>query len=337
MPMLTPKVSIILPFYNAEKTLKRALESIANQSLQDFECIMVDNNSTDEGRKIAQGFAQKNSRFILTAEKKQGVVFASNKGLELAKAEYIARMDADDECTPSRLLLQTKFLDENNDFGAVSGLVEFVPKKENSKGFGEYVDWVNSLTTYEEIYLKRFMEMPIINPTMMWRSLVSEKFGMYRNGDFPEDYELWLRWLDSGVKIGKIQETVLKWYDSDTRLTRTDNVYSNDSFYRAKSPYLAKELAKINKYHPKLAVWGASKTSRKRAKLLQEYGIEICCYIDITNKRQIPDKLMYYKDLPEVGSLFVLVYVKQKLMRTKVEVYLIGKGYEEGRDFLFCS
>jgi hypothetical protein len=46
---------------------------------------------------------------------------------------------------------------------------------------------------------------------------------------------------------------------------------------------------------------------------------------------------MYYKDLPEVGSLFVLVYVKQKLMRTKVEVYLIGKGYEEGRDFLFCS
>ncbi len=335
--MQFPKVSIILPFYNAEKTLKKALESIANQSLQDFECIMVDNNSTDGGRQIAESFAQKDSRFILISERQQGVVFASNKGLELAKAKYIARMDADDECFPNRLELQLEFLENNKDYGAVSGLVKFVPKKENSKGFSEYVDWVNSLLNYEEIYLKRFMEMPIINPTIMWRKFVSDKFVMYRSGDFPEDYELWLRWLDNGIKIGKVQETILKWYDSDTRLTRTDAIYSNDSFYKAKSPYLAKELAKINKHYPKVAVWGASKISRKRAKLLEEYGIDICCYIDISKKRQIPEKLMYYKELQKAGSLFILVYVKQKSMRKEVEDYLIGREYKERRDFLFCS
>ena len=97
---IKPKVSVILPFFNAEQTLNRAIESIANQSYSNFECILIDNNSTDKSNSIAKEWVTKDNRFILTTEEKQGVVFASNKGFEIAQGKYIARMDADDFASP---------------------------------------------------------------------------------------------------------------------------------------------------------------------------------------------------------------------------------------------
>ena len=80
--MNNPGVSVLLPFYNAGATLERALQSIMDQSFQDFECIMVDNNSTDNSHMIAEAITQKDNRFKLYSEKVQGVVYASNTAAE---------------------------------------------------------------------------------------------------------------------------------------------------------------------------------------------------------------------------------------------------------------
>ena len=332
-----PKISVILPFYNAEATLERAVSSIADQSFTNFECIMIDNNSSDSSKRIALDFAKKDPRFIYTNEPKQGVVFASNKGSRMAKGEYIARMDADDESYSERLQLQFDFLEINSDYGAVGGLVEYIPHKNNTDGFASFVKWANSIVSYEQIFIKRFMELPIINPSAMWRSEVAIYNGMYKNGDFPEDYQMWLRWLNNGVKIGKVPHKIIKWYDSDQRLTRSSSIYSTESFYKAKSPFLNSYLKHINPHYPKVAVWGASKISRKRAELLTKYGIEICCYIDISTKRQLDKKILFYKDIPKKGDMFILVYVKQSEMRKNVETFLLQKGFTEGENYLFIS
>lgn len=335
--MEMPKLSVILPFYNSENTILRAINSIKNQSFTDFECILIDNNSTDKSIEIILKTIKDDKRFILTKESKQGVVFASNKGSKLAKGEYIARMDSDDECYKDRFEKQLNFLETNKNYGAVSGLVEFVGYKDTSKGFAKYVEWVNSVNTYELILLKRFIELPIINPSAVWRKEVSDKYGMYRESDLPEDYELWLRWLSKGVKIGKTNSMVLKWYDSESRLTRTDERYSNEAFYKTKSPYLAEYLKEINPHFPKVSIWGASRISRQRAKLLQEYGIEICSYIDISNKRHINDTIIHYKDIPSRKEIFILVYVRQEKMRNQIQSYLSKKGFVEGENYLLVS
>lgn len=332
-----PKLSVIIPFYNSENTIERAILSILNQTFIDFECIIIDNNSDDRSREIILNIIQNDNRFSLYDEPRQGVVFASNKGSELAKGEYIARMDADDECFENRFELQSRFLDDNKEIGVVSGMVEFVGDVGLSSGFLKYVDWVNSVNTYDKILIKQFVESPIINPSAMWRREVAQKHGMYRNSDFPEDYELWLRWLEARVKIGKIPEKVLKWYDSDTRLTRNDKRYSNEAFYKVKSPFLARYLADINPHFPKVVVWGASRISRNRAKLLEEYGVEISGFIDISKKRKLSEKLIFYKDVPAKGSMFILVYVRQENMRTQVQEYLHNLNYIEGLDYLLVS
>lgn len=332
-----PKISVILPFYNAEKTLDRAIASIYQQEFGDFECILVDNNSTDGSRKIATDWERRDVRFKVTKEKKQGVMFASNRGCELARGKYLARMDADDRAYPERLKLQADFLNDNPEFGAVAGLVEHVGDPDTTKGFRRFVEWSNSLCSYIEIYNRRFIEAPIVNPSAMWRRETMEQHGLYLSGDFPEDYEMWLRWLDRGVKISKIPKIVLDWHDSEKRLTRTDAIYSDRSFYEIKSKYLAKWLSEHNPFHPFVSIWGASRISRRRARMLEKHGIRINRYIDTKHSRQLENEVIYFENLPQAGECFVLTYIRQMDNRERIQEFLENRGYEEGVNYLLVS
>ena len=333
----TPQVSVILPFYNAEQTLQRAVESIVNQSNTDFECILINNNSTDKSVAIAENISEKDSRFILIHEENQGVMFASNAGSKKARGKYITRMDADDFAYSNKLQLQAEFLDSNPNYGVISGLVKHISHSENTKGFARYVDWVNSIQTYSEILNSRFIESPIVNPTAMWRKEVAKENGMYKHGDFPEDYEMWLRWLNNGVKIKKLNTIILDWHDSDTRLTRTDKIYSDSAFYRIKTKYLAKWLEENNPFHPQIYVWGASRISRRRARLLKQYSIEIEYYIDIKRTRQIDQNVIYYNEIPTSKEIFILVYIKQMNAKNEIRNFLNSKGFQEGSNYLLVS
>ncbi|HKL37769.1 MAG TPA: glycosyltransferase, partial [Bacteroidales bacterium] len=214
-------VTVVLPFYNASKTLSGAVESIMNQNMDDFECILVDNGSNDGSGSIADDRIAMDDRFRLASEPQHGVVPAFNRGAELSKGKYLARMDADDEALPDRLRLQSAFLEKHQQCDAVGGKAEYVSHIPLSEGFKRYVDWVNGIVTEQQIKLKQFVGMPVVNPTMMWRKSSSERYGLYREGVFPEDYEMWLRWLSLGAGIAKVASPVIRWHDYENRLTRT--------------------------------------------------------------------------------------------------------------------
>ncbi len=264
-------------------------------------------------------------------------MFASNAGSEKATGEYIARMDADDWAYPYKLEKQNDFLDKNFDYGVVAGLVKHVSNFEYTEGFARFVEWSNSIQTYEDIKNRRFIEQPVVNPTAMWRKKIGEKHGMYLHGDFPEDYEMWLRWLGNGVKIHKLSEIVLEWHDFESRLTRTNSIYSDRSFYNIKTKYLADWLKKYNPFYPNVVIWGAARISRRRAKLLEIYGVNIVSYIDTKKSRQIDKKVIFYKNIPSPNDIFILVYIKQMNTKKEIQSYLNRKGYLEGENYLFVS
>lgn len=95
------KVSVIIPLYNKEPYVRRAVDSVLNQKVQDFEIIIVDDGSTDKGPMIIQGI--KDSRIQLIKQKNKGVSSARNKGIKESRAELIAFLDADDEWCPNFL------------------------------------------------------------------------------------------------------------------------------------------------------------------------------------------------------------------------------------------
>jgi len=330
-----PEISVILPFYNAEKTLKYSVKSILNQNFTDFELLLINNNSKDKSFEIAEKIEKSDSRIKLLHERKQGVVFASRKGFNHAISDFIARADADDIWHPNKLNLQYKFLKNHPETDVIACRVKYIGKAEN-KGMITYVEETNKYLTHSEIALNRFSELQAINPTILFRRTIAEKFGFYKEGHFPEDYEMFLRWLENGVKYSKLSEILLEWYDSETRLTRTDKRYSFDAFYRIKSKYLFRFLEKNNPFFPEIVVWGAGKLSKKRVKYLENKGVKINYFIDVDKKKINDETIISYENIPKPGKVFIVSFVNNRGIRDKIRDFLLSTNYIEGKNFILA-
>lgn len=337
-----------MPVYNAaslqrdgQSALESAVQSVLAQQYDSFELVAVDDGSDDDTLRILKSYAQADSRVLPVSIPHGGIVAALNAGLEAARGRYIARMDADDTCHPERLALQAACLDASPQTGLVSCRVNFAGDREVNGGYARYVDWTNTLLTAEDIALERFRESPFAHPSVMFRASLIAEHGKYADGPFPEDYELWLRWLEAGVNMQKLPQTLLNWYDPPTRLSRTHANYDVDNFYALKTRYLARWLAQNNPHHPEITIIGAGKTSRRRANLLREHGITIRCWIDVDPRKigNIVDgiRVCGRNALPETGKGFCLAYLAGHGAAEELEPFLAAKGYRKGIDYLLAS
>ena len=333
---MNKELNIVLPVFNAEKTISVALESLQNQSFSSWECIVVDDGSTDKTQPIISNFKNRDSRFKIIKISHSGIVTALNVGLENANAPFIARMDADDISLPERFFKQIDFLQKNPKIDAVSCLVEHVANDEKStKGFARYVEWTNQIITPEDHFLNRFIESPVIHPTVMFRKEVLENFKGYSEAhNWPEDYELWLRWMEKGVTFAKVPEKLFCWTDREDRLSRTHSSCITEAFYECKTEYL---ISGPLKNCSQVGIFGAGRVSRKRSELLSNYGKEIIFYIDIDpqkigkkiNNRPVisPDKL------EELSKIPLISYIGTHGARDAIRKILKGSKYIEGENF----
>ena len=325
-----PLVSVVLPFYNAP-FLKEAVDSIINQSFHDFELILIDNGSTDNSMEVAKTFLE-HSKVSLVQEPRRGVAYAANKGIELARGAYIARMDSDDLSYVNRLKLQVERLNQDQSVSVVSGLVDYLGPNEN-EGFIHYVNWLNTIKSVEDINLNQFVEFPLANPTLMIRKDIFRKFGMYEDGDFPEDYEFFLRMQANGIRMEKIDKSVLIWRDTAGRLTRTNDRYSQDALFRIKAKYLVKWLAINNPFYPEVYIWGAGRLSRRRSNYLLQEDVKVIKYIDFKET----DQILHYESIPDAKKAFIVSYVANRGAREEIRLFLNQKGYKEGYNFILAS
>jgi glycosyltransferase involved in cell wall biosynthesis len=340
--MKTLAVSVVMPVYNGEATVERAVRSVFAQSDPDWELVAVDDGSTDGTGGLLARLAAEDPRLRVIHVPHGGIVRALNAGLEASRAPLIARMDADDACMPERLARQRAMLDARPELGLVACRVAHQGDAAHATaGYAVHVDWLNDQVSEDDIALHRFVESPLAHPSVMFRREWVDRLGGYREGPFPEDYELWLRWLDAGVRMAKVPETLLVWHDLPGRLSRTHPCYSVEAFYRLKAHYLARWLARHNPRHPALVVWGAGKTSRQRSAFLEAEGCRITGFVDIDPKKRgrtaygrpihMPDEIAG----PDFG--FVVSYVGVRGAGELIRAQLVARGYVEGRDFLLAA
>ena len=270
---------------NGEPHLAEALESLLRQTDPDLEVIAVDDGSNDATPAILSEYAAWDGRVRVLLGGEGNLPTALNRGLAAARGRYIARMDADDIARPDRIEQQAEFLDRNDEIGLVGGSVRYLGDARANRGLALFVEWTNSLLTPERIAASRFVETPVIHPSVMFRCELVERYGEYREGDFPEDYELWLRWLEKGVRFAKLPEIILDWRDRPERLTRTDPRYDPEAFFRLKAPYVARCLEDANPHHPEVVVWGAGRTARKRFAHVEREGVRATAFIDVDPKK----------------------------------------------------
>lgn len=331
-----PLVSVLMPVRNAASTIDAAVRSISEQTFRDWELVLVDDGSNDGTGERLRALARLDPRIRILTQPSAGIVPALERGLAAAHGEIIARMDADDIAHPERLEEQVGFLRQSQETGVIGSLVRFGGDPVSAEGFSLHVDWLNSLVTPVQIELNRFVESPLAHPSVSFRRALVERFGGYRNGEFPEDYELWLRWIDAGVRVAKVARPLLLWNDSPGRLSRSDPRYATRAFYTLKADYLARAVDRTRNGRD-VWVWGAGRLTRKRAALLESHGISIRGYIEIDPRKvgkTISGKpVRTPAEMPGPESAMALAYVGSRGAREQIRRELTAKGFREGTDF----
>jgi GT2 family glycosyltransferase len=333
-----PQISVVLPYRDAAQTLDAALRSVLDQQGADFELIAVDDGSRDESAAIAAKFARGDDRVRLLHTPGAGIAAALEHARAAARAPFIARMDGDDIALPGRLHAQLEHMRAQPAIAALGTRVEAFPEHAIEQGMQLYVAWQNTLLSPGDHRRQLFVEAPLCHPSVMLRADALRAIGGFRNGAFPEDYDLWLRLDAAGFALAKLPEVLLRWRHHAGRATLRDPRYARERFVDLKAPHLARRLLGVPRA---LDVWGAGRTGRVLARALEQYGVRAQRFIDIDprkiGRRARGAPIVEVTDLAAPGERWVVVALGARGARDLARAELDRRGYREGDDYLCAS
>jgi glycosyltransferase involved in cell wall biosynthesis len=342
-----PLVSVVMPVRNAEATLPACLESIRRQRGVHWECVAVDDGSSDgSSARLARAGAE-DPRFRVFTQSASGIVAALERGLAECRGTFVARMDADDVMLGRRLARQVAALEADPQLSGVGCHVRIFPRPSAAGEQGrqeyarrEYEGWLNSLRTAEDVARDAFVECPIAHPTLMLRRSVIQAH-RYRDAGWPEDYDLVLRLLGAGLRLGVVPERLLCWRDGASRLSRTSPTYAIERFVRCKAHYLAQGLLRAA---PSYILWGYGKTGRELSRALLAHDRRPHAIIELhpgrIGQRILGAPVRMPPALPELvrqTRLPIVVSVARPGPRAQVRAALGAFGFVDGIDYVCAA
>jgi glycosyltransferase involved in cell wall biosynthesis len=334
---MLPLVSILMPVRDAAATLPACIESLRRQRGPSWECIAVDDGSRDGSAACLARAAAEDPRIQVLSQPASGIVAALRRGLERCRGEYVARMDADDVMRSHRLARQVAALESEPSLAGVGCHVRLFPRAALSARRLEYEAWLNSLASPSDVARDAFVECPLAHPTFMLRRSVLERFG-YRDMGWPEDYDLVLRLLGDGLKLGVVPERLLCWRDGASRLSRTSATYGIDRFTACKAHFLATGFLRGS---DRYVLWGYGDTGRTLSRALAEHGKRPRAIIEVhpgrIGQRILDAPVVSPSELPGVmrgEPSPILASVARPGPRAEVRAALDAQGYVERRDYL---
>ncbi len=221
-----PAITVLMPVHNGDAYLDASVQSILDQSFRDFELLAVDDGSTDRTPALLQQAAQRDPRVrVIGGGARLGFSAALNLGLDAARGEYVARMDADDVAAPDRLACQHAYLEAHPEIGLCGGRVATFGLREGT--------FHRPPLTAEETRCYLLFDNPFAHPTVMVRRALLERHQLRFDASYcpADDYELWARALAHfpGVNLNQVllryriharSLTQAEWGDMDAHAAR---------------------------------------------------------------------------------------------------------------------
>jgi glycosyltransferase involved in cell wall biosynthesis len=344
------RVSVLMPCRDASRHLPAAIASVRRQTFEDYEVVAIDDGSVDGTFDLLRAWADDDDRVRVIRREPRGLVPALATGLSFIHAPLVARMDADDVASATRLAKQVARLDADPHLAACGTGVRYFPPDAVRDGARRYEEWINGLTTPAEIARDIFVECPIAHPTLMIRRGILDGIGGYRELGWPEDYDLVLRLWAAGYRMAKVPEVLLAWRESPDRASRTDARYAEVEFRRIKIFFLKRTLLAGDR---DAIVWGAGPVGKAFARDLAEAGTRILAFVDVAPSKigqeihgapvVAPDAvsgLVGRRRGPDAepdlrpGTPLVLAAVGQPGARAEIRAECLRQGLVEGEDFI---
>lgn len=203
--MSVPTVSVVMSVFNGQRFLCEAIDSILDQSFRDFELIVIDDGSTDGSVGILDSYQETDARVTVYHQSNKGLISSLNRGCDLARGKYVARMDADDVVIRFRLQYQVAFLEANPEVAVVGGAVEIINLA------GGFVKTLSFPSRNCEIRSALLDWCPFIHPAVLIRRESLLSVGGYRQAVLDaEDYDLWLR-MSERFHLANLAVVVLRY------------------------------------------------------------------------------------------------------------------------------
>jgi glycosyltransferase involved in cell wall biosynthesis len=339
---VTPLISVLVPVRDAERTLAESLASLAAEPGDDIEILVVDDGSRDSSRAVASGWAERDARVRVIERPCLGLVAALNAGVEEARGHFLARHDADDISVPPRVRVSAELLAQHPDVDLIaSRFAMFTDEGEAGLGMRRWAEWSNALATHEDVWRERFVESPFAHPSVTMRAAMLRSVGGYREGDFPEDYDLWLRVLASGRRVARLPAIGVRVRDHAARTIRSDSKYRPEAFRALKLAHLRAEF--LRRDEPVLVVGGGRVAKRWLAHLARA-GVAVAALLDLHPRRigrtvagvPVRHPREAFAD-SNLAKLLALGAVGRPGARESVRETLTSLGRIEGEDFLLIS
>lgn len=197
---VAPVISVVLPVYNGEKYLAKAIDSILAQTFANFELIIIDDGSTDDSLRLLREYEKRDARIQLIARENRNLATSLNELIDIARGEWVARMDQDDIALPQRFARQIAWLEKTG--ADICGSW--------AKCFGAWDRRI--LRRYESdqaIKMDMLFKSPFTHPTVMMRTALVKQLRYDKTFEKAEDYDLWVRAAQAGWKMVNIPEVLL--------------------------------------------------------------------------------------------------------------------------------
>ncbi len=301
-----------------------------------MELILVSDHADAACMEIMERYVSERKETIrLMQSPGTGIVDALNAGLGRARGAYIARMDADDICLNDRFVRQLQYLENHPEVGLVSCLVRYGGDFEKNAGFARFVEGLNQLDTHQKMCARRFAEAVVAHPSVMFRRELLH-LGTYRKTNsrgetVPDDFDLWLRWLNKGVVFAKIKAFLLEWTDLEHRLSRTDRAYAKRSFRNAAAAGFSIPTTK--------PVWvcGYGRPVERRLAPFKARGLIISGYIALEERERsdgIP-VITLENSQGLRGKALILAMVGNMEGRAYIQQFFDDANFQEAVDYLW--
>ena len=212
--MPVPRVSFLMAVYDGETYLDEAIQSVLNQTFHDFEFIVINDGSTDGTAKIIERYRRGDGRIRAYEQPNRGLVVALNRGLELARGEYVARMDADDISVPERVAAQVAFMDAHTEVGICGTWIEtFGSGRGDVRRYPSGDEMIRSCLLFESV---------IAHSSVVMRRELYRAVGLRYDAAclHAEDYDLWVR-AASHAQFANIPEVLLRYRVHQNQVVKT--------------------------------------------------------------------------------------------------------------------
>lgn len=310
---------------NEERYLRECLLSILQQTYENWELIVIDDNSTDNTHSILSAFQKQDKRISWHTTNGSGIIPALQLAFSLSKGMYITRMDGDDIMPTNKLAVLLELLTDQPKNVIATGKVSYFSNTSLSKGYVEYENWLNELCDTNAHFDWIYRECVVASPNWLCHREAITSIGQFDSLHYPEDYDLVLKWHQENFKLVAAPVVTHLWREHPERTSRNSLIYEQKSFFKLKLHYFIAQFSTKN-----IILIGKGQKANLCRDFLDANTKE---YLHITLDT-IESNLHYLKENATHSVVLLAIYPPKK-ERVLIEQTMNELGYSIGRNVFY--